>query len=98
MSLFPIDSGQTSVRLVQAGAALLAAALLLVAEALTGRSSLPSTPMVRASQPKSLAVVVSSPSPTSPGVATIIDYSGDTIMARHPIGPVPVAFARGCDR
>src|SRR5579859_3402533 len=43
-------------------------------------------------QPTSLAVVVSSPAPLSPGVATIIDYSGDTIVAQSPIGVGPLTF------
>ena len=36
--------------------------------------------------------MVSSPSTTAPGIATIIDYSGDSIMATAPIGPGPTAF------
>src|ERR1700686_4241678 len=43
-------------------------------------------------QPSSLAVVISSPAPTAPGVATIIDYSGDTIVAQSPIGVGPIIF------
>ena len=43
-------------------------------------------------QPTSLAVVVSSPGPLLPGVATIIDYSGDTIVATSPIGVGPISF------
>jgi len=43
-------------------------------------------------QPLSLVAVVSSPSPTSPGVASILDYSGDTIIAQAPIGPGPLTF------
>jgi DNA-binding beta-propeller fold protein YncE len=43
-------------------------------------------------QPTSYVAVVSSPSPTSPGVATIIDYSGDTIAAQSPIGVGPINF------
>ena len=43
-------------------------------------------------QPTSLVAVVSSPSPTSPGVATILDYSGDTIAAQSPIGVGPISF------
>jgi DNA-binding beta-propeller fold protein YncE len=45
-----------------------------------------------AAQPESLAVVVSSPSPSSAGIATIIDYAGDSVMASQPIGIGPVAF------
>ncbi len=43
-------------------------------------------------QPSSFAAVVSAPSPDSPGIATIIDYSGDSVMATAPIGPGPVSF------
>ncbi len=52
----------------------------------------PINPSGPAPQPNSYAVVVSSPSPSSPGVATIIDYSGDTIVARSPIGINPLTF------
>ncbi len=45
-----------------------------------------------ASQISAYAVVVSAPSTSTAGVATIIDYSGDTIMAQVPIGPGPTAF------
>jgi DNA-binding beta-propeller fold protein YncE len=37
-------------------------------------------------------VVVSSPSPTSAGILTIVDYSGDTVMTIVPIGPGPRSF------
>jgi YVTN family beta-propeller protein len=40
----------------------------------------------------SYAVVVSAPSPTTAGIATIIDYSGDTVMAEASIGPGPTTF------
>ncbi len=44
-------------------------------------------------QPISYAVVVSSTgSPSSDGVVTIIDYSGDTILTEAAIGPGPTAF------
>ena len=52
----------------------------------------PINPNGPAPQPTSLAVVVSSPAPTAPGVATIIDYSGDTIVAQSPIGVGPLSF------
>jgi hypothetical protein len=45
-----------------------------------------------AAQPGSFAVVVSAPSPTTAGIATIIDYSGDSVLADAPIGPGPSAF------
>lgn len=48
-----------------------------------------------ASQPLSYAFVISAPtsSPTAPGYATVIDYSGDTIMATAATGPSPKTFA-----
>ena len=46
-----------------------------------------------ASQPQALAFVISAPSATAQGVGTVIDYSGDTVMATAPIGPGPVTFA-----
>ena len=48
-----------------------------------------------ASQPASYAFVVSQPtsSTTAQGYGTVIDYSGDTVMATAPIGPGPVTFA-----
>src|SRR4051794_29210676 len=52
----------------------------------------PINPSGPAPQPTSLVAVVSSPAPTSPGVATIIDYSGDTIVAQSPIGVGPISF------
>ena len=45
-----------------------------------------------ASQPTSYAIVVSAPSPTTAGVVTIIDYSGDSILTEAPIGPGPKVF------
>jgi len=52
----------------------------------------PINPSGPAPQPSSIAVVVSSPAPTSPGVATIINYSGDTMVAQSPIGVGPISF------
>ncbi len=43
-------------------------------------------------QPSSYAVAVSTTGTSSAGVATIIDYSGDTILVEAPIGPGPTAF------
>ena len=52
----------------------------------------PINPSGPPAQPTSLAVVVSSPAASSPGVASIIDYSGDTIVAQSPIGVGPISF------
>jgi len=48
-----------------------------------------------ASQPTASAFVVSTPTSSSSaqGYGTVIDYSGDTIMATAPIGPSPSTFA-----
>lgn len=48
-----------------------------------------------ASQPTASAFVVSTPisSSAAQGYGTVIDYSGDTIMATAPIGPGPSTFA-----
>ena len=43
-------------------------------------------------QPQSFAVVVSTTGLTAPGIATIIDYSGDTVLAESPIGTGPLSF------
>src|SRR6266567_450990 len=93
MSLFPMHRGQAHARLVQAGAALVAAAMVAGCGAGYRPVVTPINPSGPAAQVSSFAVVVSVPSPTSPGIATIIDYSGDTVMASAPIGPGPTTFA-----
>lgn len=93
MSLFPMNACGMRVRLVQVGAAGLAAAMIAGCGS-TYRSTVTSTnPSGPASQPNSLAVVVSSPSTSSNGIATIVDYSGDTVMATASIGPGPLSFS-----
>ena len=92
MRLFFMNSGHTRVRLVQAGAVVAAVALI----AGCGNTYRPVVTPVNsngpAAQPQSYAVVVSAPSPTTPGIATIIDYSGDSVLAEAPIGPGPSTF------
>ncbi len=83
---------QSRVRLVAIGAALLAVSLIGGCGDNFRPVVTPIIPSGPAAQPISYAVVVSSPSPTSPGEATIIDYSGDSVMAEAPIGPGPSAF------
>ena len=91
MRLFSMRSGRALARLVHTGAAFAAA----IAIAGCGNSYrpvvTPINPSGPASQATSYAVVVSAPSVNS-GVATIIDWSGDTIMAYAPIGPGPLNF------
>jgi YVTN family beta-propeller protein len=93
MSLFTINSGQAHVRLVQAGAGFLAAALVAGCGSAYRPVVTPINPSGPAAQPSALAVTVSSPSPSSPGIATVIDYSGDTVMAQASIGTGPLTFA-----
>ena len=87
-----MSSGRARVRLVEAGAVLVAAALIAGCGNAYRPVVTPINPSGPAPQPTSYAVVVSSPSPTSKGVVTIIDYSGDTVMAVAPIGPGPNSF------
>ena len=92
MRLLSMRSGRAWVLWAGVGGALAAA----VAIAGCGNNYRPVvTPITSsgpASQPSAYAVVVSAPSPATAGVATIIDYAGDTIMAQVPIGPGPAAF------
>jgi YVTN family beta-propeller protein len=46
-------------------------------------------PVGPSSQPQKYAVVISSPSATSPGLVTIVDFSGDTVLITANIGASP---------
>ncbi len=92
MSLFNNVLSQGRVRLVQAGAAFAVTAFFAGCGNSYRPVITPINPTGPAAQPTSYAVVVSSPSATAPGVATVIDYSGDSILAQAPIGPNPFAF------
>lgn len=92
MRLFSMNSGRARVRLVQTGAALAAAALIAGCGSNYRSVITPINPSGPAAQPSSYAVAVSAPSPSAAGIATIIDYSGDTIMAVAPLGVAPRAF------
>jgi DNA-binding beta-propeller fold protein YncE len=81
------------VRFVQFGAVGLAAALAAGCGSTYRPVVTPTNPSGPAAQPNSLAVVVSSPSTTSPGIATVLDYAGDTVVASAPIGPGPLSFS-----
>jgi DNA-binding beta-propeller fold protein YncE len=92
MRLFSRFSSQKCVFIAEAGAALVVAVLI----AGCGDNYRPVVTPVNtsgpAAQPTSYAIVVSSPSTTTAGVVTIIDYSGDSIMTEAPIGPGPKLF------
>jgi DNA-binding beta-propeller fold protein YncE len=87
-----MNLGQTRVRLVEAGAVFAAVALVAGCGSVYRPVVTPINPSGPAAQPYSLAVVVSAPSSTTDGIATIIDYSGDTVMAWAPIGLNPASF------
>src|ERR1035437_8168917 len=93
MRLFRMNFGQARVRLVRAVAVLSAAALVAGCGSQYRPVVTPINPSGPPAQPNSLAVVVSAPSPTTPGVATVIDYSGDPVMATAPVGPGPTSFS-----
>jgi DNA-binding beta-propeller fold protein YncE len=93
MRLFFMNSGQARARLVKAGAAFLAAALIAGCGNNYRPVVTPVTPSGPAAQPSSYTVVVSAPSSTTAGVASIIDYSGDTLLAEAPVGVNPVFFS-----
>jgi DNA-binding beta-propeller fold protein YncE len=92
MSLFSLRTSQARVRLVQAGAVLVAGAVLAGCGAGYRPVVTPINPSGPASQPQAFVGVISAPSPTTPGILTVVDYAGDTIMAQAPIGPGPLAF------
>ena len=87
-----MKSGQARARLVHLGAVCAAAALVAGCGTNYRPVITPVNTTGPASQPQSYAVVVSSPAITSPGIVTVIDYSGDTILASAPIGPGPTTF------
>lgn len=91
MRLFPNHTGRACARLAEA-AAIFAGLALIAGCGDNFRPVInPVTPSGPAAQPTAYAVVVSQPSPTT-GIATILDYSGDSVMAQAPIGPGPTAF------
>ena len=69
-----MNLGQARVRLVQAGAVVAAAALVAGCGSQYRSVVTPINPNGPPAQPQSFAVVVSAPSVTSPGIATIVDY------------------------
>jgi len=85
-------SGRTRVLFAQVGGALAVAALIAGCGNNYRPVVTPITSNGPAAQPTSYAVVVSAPSATTNGIATIIDYSGDSVMAVAPIGLGPLAF------
>jgi YVTN family beta-propeller protein len=93
MKLFSSRFNQAQARLVKASAVVVSGAALAGCGAGYRPVISPINPSGPAPQPTSLVAVVSTTSPTTPGVATIVDYAGDTIMATSPIGPGPTSFS-----
>src|SRR5258708_10149199 len=93
MSLLSSRIGKARVRLVQVGSALAVAVFFAGCGAGYRPVVSPINPTGPPSQPSAFVGVVSSPSITSPGIVTVIDYSGDTIVAQAAIGPGPTSFA-----
>ncbi|MGA7339036.1 MAG: hypothetical protein WBE72_24930 [Terracidiphilus sp.] len=87
-----MNSGQAGTLLARAGAALVVSALIAGCGDNYRPVVTPITTTGPAAQPTSYAVVVSNTGASTPGVATIIDYSGDTVLAVAPIGIGPSAF------
>jgi len=92
MSLFPMNARGIGVLSMQSVGAIVAATVIAGCGSTYRPVVTPINPTGPAAQPNSLAVVVSSTSLSAPGLATIIDYSGDTIMAQAAIGPGPLLF------
>lgn len=87
-----MNFGQARVRLVEMGA-VFAAALLIAGCGNNYRPTVTtSNPSGPASQVESYAVVVSSSSTSKAGLASIFDYSGDSLVAQASIGPGPTAL------
>lgn len=87
-----MKSGQARARLVTFGAVCAAAALVAGCGTNYRPVITPVSTTGPAAQPSSYAIVLSSPAITSPGIITVVDYSGDTILAQAPIGPGPSTF------
>jgi DNA-binding beta-propeller fold protein YncE len=87
-----MNFGQKRVRLALAGTVLSAAALVAGCGNNYRPVVTPVNPSGPAAQVTSYVAVVSAPSPTADGIATIIDYSGDSEMAKSSIGLGPTAF------
>jgi DNA-binding beta-propeller fold protein YncE len=92
MRLYLMNLAQARTRLVQGSVALVAAFLIAGCGSTYRPVVTPVTPNGPPAQPSSYAIVVSAPSPTTPGIATVVDYAGDTVLAIAPIGNGPLTF------
>ena len=97
MRLFPMKSCPARVPFAQAGAArALAALAIAVLIAGCGDNYRPVVTPIGTNgppaQPTSYTIVASTTGSQTPGVVTIIDYAGDSILNETPIGPGPLVF------
>ncbi len=92
MRLYPMKSCPARVLIAQAAAALALAALI----GGCGNNYRPVVTPIGTNGPPaqvgSYVIVVSTTGASTPGVVTIIDYSGDSILDEAPIGPGPRVF------
>ncbi len=54
----------------------------------------PVTPTGPSPQPPVNVIAISAPTATSPGIATVLSYAGDSVMAQASIGVAPIGFAQ----
>jgi DNA-binding beta-propeller fold protein YncE len=92
MRLFSMNIGQARTRLVCGGAAFATVTLIAGCGSTYRPVVTPINPSGPAPQVASYAIVVSAPSPTTPGIVTVVDYSGDSVLTVAPIGNGPTTF------
>lgn len=92
MSEFSLQVGHARARTAQVCVALVTACLVAGCGSNYRPVVTPINPSGPAPQVSAFAVAVSSTGSTTPGVASVIDYSGDTVQAQATIGPGPIAF------
>lgn len=87
-----MNIGQARMRLVCGGAAFATVALIAGCGSTYRPVVTPIGPNGPPAQAQSYAIVVSAPSPTTPGIVTVVDFSGDSVLAIAPIGNGPTTF------
>ena len=92
MTLVSIAPGKVCVRLAEAVAIFAATVLVAGCGSLYRPVITPINPNGPAAQPQALVVAISEPSASVPGIASIIDYAGDDIMAQQPVGVAPLGL------
>lgn len=92
MTLVFIAPGKMRARLAAAGALFAATVLVAGCGSLYRPVITPINPNGPPAQPQALVVAISEPSPAVPGIASIIDYAGDDIMAQQPVGIAPLGL------